>query len=145
MIYIASDKHGYKAILFAEEYLRSHNLEYKNLGVNNASEDRKLEDVIPNVVRKVRENENNKGILSCGTGIGVEVGVNKFSGIRACLATNEKLAEWAVVYDKCNVLCLSGWDVTKENVFRILDGWFNSTYDGDEDRLKMFKEFDAWH
>lgn len=145
MIYIGGDTHGYKAIAIVETYLKSHTLAYENLGVVDTDSDMKLEELIPLVVNRVLERDTNLGILACGTGVGVAVGANRFSGIRACLATTEKIAEWSKVYDKCNVLCLSGWETTKELIFKILDTWFSFYYDGDADRLKMFKAFDTWH
>lgn len=145
MIYIAGDKHGYSAIEFVIEYLNEHEIEYVNLGVTSLSEDMKLEDMIPPVVKKVLDDDSNIGILSCGTGIGIEVGVNKFSGIRACLADNKQIAEWARVYDKCNVLCLVGWNSDRQRVYEILDSWFSARYDGDEARLEMFDRFNEWH
>ncbi len=145
MIYIAGDKFGYKAIEYVKNYLTSHKLEYDNLGVQNKNQAMKLEDIIPKVVTKIKENNTNRGILACGTGIGVEVGSNKFSGIRACLATIEKIAEWAAVYDNCNVLCLAGWDIDQEKTNKILKAWFNAKYDGNQDRLKMIETFDTWH
>lgn len=145
MIYIAGDKHGYRAIELVEEYLTSKNIVYENLGVRNENEDMLLEEMIPKVVKKVLDNDENTGILTCGSGVGVEVGANKFSGVRACLATNEKVAEFARVYDNCNVLCLVSWDSVKENVYKILDAWFGSAYDGSEKRLRMFEEFNKWH
>ena len=145
MIYIAGDKHGFKAIKILEDYLKSHKLEYENLGVKSDSEDMKLEDIIPKVAKKVLKSTKNEGILSCGTGVGVDVGANKFGGIRSCLVTNEKFAEWARVYDNCNVLCLSGWEVDQKNLYKILDSWFKAKYDGNRDRLRMFEEFNKWH
>lgn len=145
MIYIAGDKHGYKAIKIVEEYLQKHNIPFQNLGITREEEDIKLQDMIPPLKDKVLEHEGNRGILSCGTGIGVEVGVNKFSGIRAALATNETIAEWSRVYDNCNVLCLVGWNCDKDVVEKILDAWFAAEYDGSEKRLKMFEEFNKWH
>lgn len=145
MIYIAADKHGFKTIQYVEEYLKTHKYDFINVGVQDENEDISLEEMIPKVTDKVRENENNKGILSCGTGVGVEVGTNKFSGIRACLATNEKIAEWSVTYDNCNVLCLVGWDTDRDQIFKILNSWFSAKYDGSEKRLKMMKVFDMWH
>ena len=145
MIYIAADKHGLRAIKFVEEYLKSRNIPYDNLGIKTETEDMRLEDMIPKVVAKIRENRENKGILSCGAGVGVEIGANKFSGIRACLATNTKVAEWSRVYDNCNVLCLVGWEPEKNTIHSILDAWFGAEYDGDADRLKMMEVFDSWH
>ena len=145
MIYIAADKHGYKVIKIVEEFLRSNKITYQNLGVMSDKEDMKLESMIPSVVKNIRKNKSNKAIISCGTGVGVEVGANKFSGVRACLATNAKIAEWSRVYDNCNVLCLVGWNTNKKEVKKILKTWFNSVFDGSEKRLKMFKEFNKWH
>lgn len=145
MVYIAADKHGYNAIKIVEGYLTEKNLPYLNLGVKGEEEDMKLEDMIPTVVAEVLKDEKNRGILSCGTGIGIDIGANRFQGIRACLATTPKIAEWSVVYDKCNVLCLAGWDSEKSNIYAILDAWFKSEYDGSQERLEMFKVFDAWH
>lgn len=145
MIFVAGDKHGFKAILCVKEYLDSKKLEYADLGVKSETEEMMLESLIPPVVKKVLENEDNRGILSCGSGVGVEIGANKFSGIRACLATSEELAEWANVYDKCNVLCLIGWNCDKGQIFKMLDKWLGAKYDGDPGRLKTFEEFDKWH
>ena len=145
MIYIAGDKHGYKAIQRVEEYLKEKHIEYKNVGVKTENEDVALEEMIPRVTSQVVGKEENKGILTCGTGVGVEVGANKFAGIRAVLATSPQIAQWSVEKDKCNVLCLVGWDVEKSQVYKILDAWFGAKYDGSEDRLKMMKVFDSWH
>lgn len=145
MIYIAADRHGYKAIKFAVEFLKKNKIEYENLGVTNAAQDLKLEHMIPEVVKKVKNSNTNKAILSCGTGVGVEVGTNKFSGIRACLAANAQIAKWSRIYDDCNVLCLAGWKCTKKQIHSILKAWFSSSYDGDQARLQMFKEFNKWH
>lgn len=144
MIFIGADKYGYKAISYVIEYLQAKKMDFVNLGVKNADEDIKLEELIPPVANKVRSNPRNKGILSCGTGVGVAVGANKFRGIRACLACTPQIAEWSVVYDNCNILCLSGWESDKATVYKILDAWLNAKYDGDKERLDMIAAFDTW-
>src|SRR5947207_2905821 len=70
MIYLAADKHGYKAIKCVEEYFQSKKMAFANFGVKNDKVDMTLEDMIPKVAKKVLENTNNTGILSCGTGVG---------------------------------------------------------------------------
>ncbi len=144
MIYLGADKHGLAAIRSVAKLLRSENVEFADLGVQEEGRDIKLEELIPKIMREVLKNKGNTAILSCGTGVGVEVGANKFSGIRACLAQNEKVAEYARVYDNCNVLCLIGWDAKEENVKNIVNAWLKTDYDGDEARLKMFNAFDTW-
>lgn len=144
MIYIAGDKHGFLAIKHVINYLSEKHLAFENLGVLNNETDQKLENFLPKIASNVLSSVENSGIVSCGTGVGVEVGINKFKGIRACLANEPKIAKWGKIYDKCNVLCMPGWEVNKETIYSILDEWFNNSYDGDTNRLKMFAAFDSW-
>lgn len=144
MIYIAGDKHGFSVIDNVIEYLTDNRLNFENLGVKDGKSDEKLEIFLPKIATKVLLNPENIGIVSCGTGVGVEVGINKFKGIRACLANEPKIAKWGKIYDKCNVLCIPGWENNKANIYSILDEWFSNVYDGDIKRLKMFKTFDSW-
>ncbi|MGB4966379.1 MAG: RpiB/LacA/LacB family sugar-phosphate isomerase [Microgenomates group bacterium] len=145
MIYTAADDHGFTVMQHVHEYLKTRGLEFEDSGVTSTDQDLKLEDMIPPVAQKVLCEDGSGGILICGTGIGVQVGANKFSGIRACLATTPQIAQWARQYDKCNILCLVGWDDDKEKINKILDAWFQTEYDGSENRLKMFEEFNKWH
>ncbi len=145
MVYIAADHHGYKAIGFVERFLKSHGVKYENLGVKASGDDMRLEDLIPSVTKKVLQRKGNLGILSCGTGIGMDMGANRFAGIRACLATSPKIAEWSRVYDNCNVLCLVGWNSEKGEVGQILNAFLGAKYDGSKKRLKTFKAFDRFH
>ena len=114
MIYLGADKHGLEVVGMIETYLKENKIPYQNLGVKTIKENILLEDLIPKVATKILGLENNKGILICGTGIGITIGANKIKGIRANLATDKTIAEWSVVYDNCNVLCLSGWNPDKK-------------------------------
>lgn len=144
MIYLGADKHGLKAIQFVSDFFKLNNVEFVNLGVQKEGEDAKLEELIPKVATEILKDKKNLGILSCGTGVGVEVGINKLSGIRACLATDEKIAEYSRTYDDCNVLCLVGWEAEKEKVEQIVSVWLKTEYDGNDSRLKMFETFNMW-
>lgn len=145
MIYLAGDTHGWKAIKYVIKYFDERNVQYENLGVKNDQEVMALETMLPIVAGKVRSDPTGFAVVSCGTGVGVEVGINKFSGIRAALVTNPQLAAWAVEKDKCNVMCLVGWQATEENIHTMLDAWLSSAYDGNQKRLAMIDAFDTWH
>ena len=145
MIYLGADKHGFKAIKITEQWLKRKGLKFENVGVLNEKADIKLQKLLPKVAVKVKSNEENRAIISCGTGIGVEVGINKFEGIRAVLAYDPEIAAWSRIYDKCNVLCLVGWKENQDLIEKILEKWFTAEYDGDQGRLEMFNAFDSWH
>lgn len=145
MIYIAGDHHGEDLLKEVRSYLDKTNKIYKEYGFSSGKNpNARLEVFIPEVVNRVVASSKDSGILVCGTGAGVEIGANRFSGIRATLSYSAKSAEWARVYDKANVLCLAGWAIHDIDVNSILESWFESTYDGSVSRLEMFKTFDSW-
>lgn len=145
MLYIAADKYGFQTIRAVEKYLVSRDVQFENVGVKSEAQDITLEVMIPAVVNRTREDQKNRGILVCGTGVGVAIGANKFVGIRACLATDAKVAEWGVVYDNCNILCLSGWEFDLQKLNTILHAFFDAHFDDqDSERAKMIKTFDEW-
>lgn len=142
MIFVAGDHYAVELVAQIADWLTANKKEFENLGSKSAEDKLGLTEMIPRVVEKVKADEGNIGILVCGTGVGVEVGANRFKGIRASLANTAQIAEWARNKDNANVLCLSSW--AKPNVAGVLDTWFNTEYDGDKNRLEMLKEFDDW-
>lgn len=142
MIYVAGDHYAVELVGQITAWLEKNGKEFENLGSKSGDDKLSLQEMIPRVVEKVKENEHNFGILVCGTGVGVEVGANRFKGIRASLANTAQIAEWARNKDNANVLCLSSWAEPK--VGEVLEAWFNTEYDGDQNRLEMLKEFDSW-
>ncbi len=145
MYYLGADKHGWQVLKMVEGILASQGIPFTNLGVQTEHETVKLEDFIPLVAKSVLSDPaHHRGILICGTGIGVTIGANKFTGIRAHLATSEEQAQWSRQYDNCNVLCLVGWKAQRDDVQKILTAWLRTEYDGDQGRQAMFKAFDSW-
>ena len=140
-IYIAGDHYAVDLVEKVINCLDKNSINYENLGALEESTKVPLQEIIPKVTAASKDTEN-FGILICGTGAGVEIGANRFKGIRASLCIDPKQAEYARVYDKANILCLSSW-ITKDPT-TILDAWFSAKYDGNESRLKMFEDFDTW-
>lgn len=135
---VAGDKYGLEHIARIKHQLESDGHTVEDFGGAEAQ----LEEMIPAVVAAVKAGA--RGILVCGTGIGVEIGANRFKGVRATLATNPEMAEWSRQYDNTNVLCLSAWATKEDEVEPILEAWLESDYDGSEKRLAMLKTFDTW-
>lgn len=123
-------------------YLESEGIDVKNVGAVDNRKVVKLEEIIPAVIDAVRGHRVDSGILLCGTGSGVEIGANKFKGIRASLCTSPKQAEFARVYDNANVLCLGSWLTTEPD--GILHSWLTNEFDGDAARASMLAHFDNW-
>ena len=139
---IAGDHYTVDLMVKIEKYLSLKRIEFENVGTMDAGKKVSLQEIIPAACKAVRQGNAHSGILVCGTGAGVEIGANRFKGIRASLCVASKQAENARIYDNANVLCLSSW--LTEDPSEILEAWLSNTFDGDTGRTQMLKDFDGW-
>ena len=87
-------------------------------------------DVAAAVAEAVSQGRADKGVLICGTGIGMCITANKFRGIRAAVCFNEIAAELSRRHNDANVLCISAEFLSEpalENLVRI---WLDTPFDG---------------
>ena len=91
----------------------------------------------PRVARQVAEavasGQVDEGILFCWTGTGVSMAANKVPGIRAALCDDAETARGARLWNKANVLCLSIRRTSEVEVIEILECWFSTTYQPNEE------------
>ena len=91
----------------------------------------------PQVARQVAEavasGQVDEGILFCWTGTGVSMAANKVPGIRAALCDDAETARGARLWNKANVLCLSIRRTSEVEVIEILECWFSTTYQPNEE------------
>lgn len=145
MIYIAADHFGIQAKAVVTTWLSKNGFKFEEFGSRAETDKCSIADFIPTVTSKVRDSENNRGIMICGTGIGVDIGANRFKGIRSVLASTPKVAEWSRTYDNSNVLCLSGWEFNKANLEAILSIWFSTKFhDPDGEKNRFLSSMDRW-
>ena len=82
------------------------------------------------VARAVADGEADRGILICGSGIGMVMAANKMPGVRAALVHELKGAEMSRRHNDANVLCLSGDEVADEDMSAIVDKWLTTDFEG---------------
>jgi len=83
----------------------------------------------------VAKGETERGILLCGSGIGMSMVANKVKGIRAALCHDELTAEMSRRHNNANVLCLPADLLGKELIRRMVDVWMRTEYEaGRHDR-----------
>ena len=146
IIIVAADHFGYEAKQVVMTWLRDHGQEFLELGSTSESDEQSIADFIPKVAAAVLEDDSNRGIMICGTGVGVDIGANRFRGIRSVLASCPKVAKWSRIYDNSNVLCLSGWDFDGGNVEQILTTWFDTPFeDVDGSKTKFLSAMYEWN
>jgi ribose 5-phosphate isomerase B len=99
-------------------------------------------DVAAAVASKVSTGEVDRGVLICGTGLGVCIVANKFPGVRAAPCHDELAVEIARRHNDLNVLCLSGEILGERNVDRLVELWLRTDFDGGRHARRVQKILD---
>ncbi|MFK8114793.1 MAG: ribose 5-phosphate isomerase B [Rubripirellula sp.] len=84
------------------------------------------------VARELIEGRADRGIVVCGSGVGVSVAANKFPGIRAAICHDTYSAHQGVEHDDMNVLCIGGRIIGSELAFEIIDAFLSAKYEPQE-------------
>lgn len=135
---IASDHAGWKLKEAIKEYLVTKGYSVIDFGVN--SEDSvDYPDYAEKVSMAVIKGEVDRGILICGTGIGMAITSNKFPGIRASLCHDEYTAKMARLHNDANVLALGGRVLDRDRAIRIVDVWLNTEFEGGRHERRITK------
>lgn len=82
------------------------------------------------VARKIRDGQADRGILICGTGIGMAIAANKFAGVRAAPCNDEVTAQISRRHNDLNVLCLSADLLSPRNVESVVHTWMSTDFEG---------------
>ena len=91
------------------------------------------------VCDSMREGHADRGVLICGTGIGMCITANKFTGVRAALALDELSAQLSRSHNDANVLCLSGDLVGHALGRRIVKAWMATEFEGGRHTRRLEK------
>lgn len=103
---IGCDHGGYELKEAIKNYLTANNVEFKDFGCDGQSVN--YPDYADKVCRAIQSGECYRGILVCGTGIGMSMAANKHKGIRAACCSDTFSARMTRAHNNANVLCLGG-------------------------------------
>ena len=133
MIYLGADHRGYNLKEEIKKFFELEKIKFKDLGNLNYDENDDYPDFVKKVVGKVLSNpKEDKGILICGTGIGMSIAANKFKGIKAGLCLSGYMAKRAIEEDDINILCLAA-DITDVGTSKkIIKEWLKAKFKNEE-------------
>ncbi len=128
-IAIGADHGGYCLKTAIIEYFTEKGIEYTDFGCySEESVDYAI--YAKKVADGVASGEYDKGILCCGTGIGISIAANKVKGIRAAVVTNEFCAEMTRRHNDANILAMGGRVITPEQAVKFTDIFLNTEFEG---------------
>ena len=102
-------------------------------------------DYAQDVAKKVSSGEVDRGILICGTGIGMAITANKFPHVRAASCYDEVMVEMSRRHNDVNVLCLPGDMIGDRPIDELVLMWLNTEFDGGRhaERVKKISEIES--
>ena len=128
-IILGSDHAAFKLKEYVKNILLKKNYKVHDMGAYD-EDSVDYPDFAEKAALKVSRGKNFRGILSCGTGIGMTICANKIPGIRAALVKTPFEAQMSREHNDSNILVLGGRPFNKSIVSRILDVWLNTKFSG---------------
>lgn len=138
MIAIGSDHGGFELKGHIIKHLEERGIEVRDFGVYT-EDSVDYPDCAKPVCRAVLTGEAERGILICGTGIGISMAANKFNGIRAALCGDVFSAKMAKEHNNANIICLGGRVTGRELAFMIVDTFLNASFQGGRHQTRIDK------
>ncbi|MDT7541464.1 MAG: ribose 5-phosphate isomerase [Acidobacteriota bacterium] len=137
-IAIGSDHAGFEAKERAKQTLASLGAEVLDAGTNgNESVD--YPDFGAAVGRAVASGEVKRGVLICGTGIGISIAANKIAGVRAAVCWNEETARLARQHNDANVICIGARFVDPDLAARMIRAFLETDFEGGRHQQRVDK------
>lgn len=133
---IGADHGGFELKGKIIEYLKSRNIEVKDIGTfSNDSCD--YPPIAREVALKVAKRDFNRGILVCGSGIGMSIVANKVKGIRAALCWNVSTAELSRAHNNSNILCLGQRQLDDKLSIEMVGVWLDTEFEGGRHKKRV--------
>jgi len=140
-IAIGSDHAGFKLKEEIKKYLDKEKIAYKDYGT--ASEESvDYPDFAFAVAKDVAAGKFDRGILICGSGVGMTIAANKVRGVRAVNAYDEYTAKQSREHGDCNVLCLAGRKLKIQPALKIVEVWLKTSFSNEERHLRRIRKIE---
>jgi ribose 5-phosphate isomerase B len=137
-IAFGSDHRGYSIRTRIIEMLQRMGHEVEDLG-SSSEESVDYPDIAARVARKVSHGEAERGILICGTGLGMCIAANKFPGVRAAPCHDDLTAEMSRRHNDSNILCLSADLLGERLIDRMIELWLTAPFEGGRHARRLEK------
>lgn len=138
MVIIGADQGGFLLKQELTAHLKERGIAFEDIGIHTP-ESRDYPDIAVPLCRAVAEGKYEKGILVCGTGIGMSMAANKVHGIRAAVCGDCFSARFTRLHNDANVLCLGGRVVGPGLAAEIVDLFLDTPFEGGRHQRRVDK------
>ena len=124
---IAAEVCSFELMKVVKSHLLDKGHDVTDLGMTSADQPQKFYETAARVAKAIQAGQAERGILMCGTGMGVCLVANKFKGIYAAIAESPTTARLHWVINRANILCLGAWIVGPYVARDMVDAWLSAT------------------
>ena len=135
-ILIGSDHAGFELKMFLADALQQRGLSVIDVGCHS-KESCDYPEFARDLCVRLLEGEAPRGMLICGTGLGMSMAANRYRGIRAALCTTEFHARMSRAHNDCNVLVLGGRVTGRDLALSILREWLETGFEGERHQRRI--------
>lgn len=138
MIAVGSDHGGFALKNEVIKFLNKNGYEVKDIGTYDESST-DYPDFGLAVAEAVKNGECEKGIVICGTGLGISIAANKVPGIRAAVCTDSFMAKMSRAHNNANVLSLGARVIGVDVALDIVETWLKTEFEGERHLRRINK------
>lgn len=142
MIAIAADHGGFEYKKTIMEHLEDRGLKYKDFGTFTP-DSCDYPDYARPVAEAVASGEAEKGILICGTGIGMSITANKVPGIRAAVCCDAFSANATREHNDANILCMGARVISEAKALELTDIFLDTPFSNDERHIRRISKIEG--
>ena len=128
MLYLGADHRGFSLKESLKKWLLEKNIPFEDLGNKILDPEDDFVDYAKVVAEKVAGEKDAKGVLICGSGVGMDMAANKVPGIRSGLVFNKDLAIHARSHEDINIVALPSDAISLKDAQDILEAFLNTSY-----------------
>lgn len=141
LIYIGADHRGFNLKEILKKFLKDQGYEVVDVGNGHFDENDDYPDFANLVGRAISEDPSNRrGILICGSGVGMDIAANKFKGVRSALVNNPDQAYSSRNGEDTNVLSLAADFLDEEIAKQIIKTWLATPFSGNENHQRRLEK-----
>ncbi len=129
MVAIGNDHAGIELKNHVLNWFKENNIDYIDCGCGNG-EKADYPNVAKTVSEKITSKQADKGILICGTGVGMSIAANKINGIRAAVCSDYYSVKFTRLHNDANILCIGARVVGDEYALELVNVFLNTEFEG---------------
>lgn len=135
---IGADGAGYELKEAVKKYLDAEKISYEDVGAQSADDDKAYYHTACEAAEGILKGEYEKGLLFCGTGMGMSIVANKFKGIYASCVESIYAAKKCRAINNANVLCMGGFIVGSDKGIEMVKTFLNTGFTEGMDHVHDF-------